>query len=289
MGQKVNPHGLRVGIIKDWDAKWYAEKDFADNLVEDVKIRKFIKNKLYAAGVSKITIERTAGRVKVNVHTAKPGIVIGKNGAAIEELKAELQKMTAGKVADSKIHVVHEFGGNYCDSKCSWCKTSNDATNLKHYYAYSCATKCSVCGAARPASEIGAHTYGNWVTTTAATCSSTGFETRTCKYCNNQQSHIIQVNPNNHSKIVTDKEVAATCTSTGLTEGSHCEDCKAVIVEQKTTDKLAHTVVVDKKVDPTTTTTGLTEGKHCSVCNAVLVEQEVVPAKGILRRHGRYL
>ena len=99
MGQKVNPHGLRVGIIKDWDAKWYAEKDFAGNLVEDVKIRKFIKTKLYAAGVSKITIERTAGRVKVNVHTAKPGIVIGKNGAAIEELKAELQKMTAGKVA----------------------------------------------------------------------------------------------------------------------------------------------------------------------------------------------
>ena len=99
MGQKVNPHGLRVGIIKDWDAKWYAEKDFADNLIEDVKIRKFIKNKLYAAGVSKITIERTAGRVKVNVHTAKPGIVIGKNGAAIEELKAELQKMTAHKVA----------------------------------------------------------------------------------------------------------------------------------------------------------------------------------------------
>ena len=99
MGQKVNPHGLRVGIIKDWDTKWYAEKDFADYLVEDVKIRKFIKNKLYASGVSKIGIERTAGRVKVSVHTAKPGIVIGKNGAAIEELKAELQKMTAGKVA----------------------------------------------------------------------------------------------------------------------------------------------------------------------------------------------
>ena len=99
MGQKVNPHGLRVGIIKDWDTKWYAEKDFADYLVEDVKIRKFIKKKLYAAGVSKIGIERTAGRVKVNVHTAKPGIVIGKNGAAIEELKGELQKMTAHKVA----------------------------------------------------------------------------------------------------------------------------------------------------------------------------------------------
>ena len=99
MGQKVNPHGLRVGIIKDWDAKWYAEKDFADNLVEDVKIRKFIKKRLYDAGISKITIERTAGRVKISVYTAKPGIVIGKNGASIEALKAELQKMTAQKVA----------------------------------------------------------------------------------------------------------------------------------------------------------------------------------------------
>lgn len=99
MGQKVNPHGLRVGIIKDWDTKWYAEKDFADYLVEDVKIRKFIKRKLYAAGVSKIAIERTAGRVKISVYTAKPGIVIGKNGQAIEELKGEIQKMTSQKVA----------------------------------------------------------------------------------------------------------------------------------------------------------------------------------------------
>lgn len=99
MGQKVNPHGLRVGIIKDWDTKWYAEKDFADYLVEDVKIRKFIKKKLYASGVSKIAIERTAGRVKISVYTAKPGIVIGKNGQAIEELKGEIQKMTSQKVA----------------------------------------------------------------------------------------------------------------------------------------------------------------------------------------------
>ena len=99
MGQKVNPHGLRVGIIKDWDTKWYAEKDFADYLGEDVKIRKFIKKKLYAAGVSKIAIERTAGRVKISVYTAKPGIVIGKNGQAIEELKGEIQKMTSQKVA----------------------------------------------------------------------------------------------------------------------------------------------------------------------------------------------
>ncbi len=99
MGQKVNPHGLRVGIIKDWDTKWYAEKDFANYLVEDVNIRKFIKNKLYAAGVSKIAIERTTDRVKVSVHTAKPGIVIGKNGQAIEELKNEVQKLTNHKVA----------------------------------------------------------------------------------------------------------------------------------------------------------------------------------------------
>ena len=108
MGQKVNPHGLRVGIIKDWDAKWYAEKDFADNLVEDVKIRKFIKKRLYDAGISKITIERTAGRVKISVYTAKPGIVIGKNGASIEALKAELQKMTAQKV---KTMVSGRLGG----------------------------------------------------------------------------------------------------------------------------------------------------------------------------------
>jgi small subunit ribosomal protein S3 len=98
MGQKVNPHGLRVGIIKDWDTKWYAEKDFADYLVEDVKIRKFIKNKLYAAGVSKVLIERTTDKVKISVYTAKPGIVIGRNGAAIEELRNEIQKMSGHKV-----------------------------------------------------------------------------------------------------------------------------------------------------------------------------------------------
>ncbi len=99
MGQKVNPHGLRVGIIKDWDTKWYAGKDnFADYLVEDVKIRKFIKKELYAAGISKIAIERTAGKVKVTVSTAKPGIVIGKSGQAIEELKAAIQKLTTQKV-----------------------------------------------------------------------------------------------------------------------------------------------------------------------------------------------
>ena len=96
MGQKVNPHGLRVGVIKDWDSKWYAEADFADNLVEDYKIREYLKKKLYSAGVSKIEIERSSDRVRVNIYTAKPGIVIGKGGAEIE--KAEVQKMTSKKL-----------------------------------------------------------------------------------------------------------------------------------------------------------------------------------------------
>jgi small subunit ribosomal protein S3 len=95
MGQKVNPHGLRVGIIKDWDTKWYAsDKNFGDLLVEDNNIRKHIKDKLYTAGISRIEIERAANKVKVNVHTAKPGLVIGKGGAGIEELRKELENLT---------------------------------------------------------------------------------------------------------------------------------------------------------------------------------------------------
>ena len=100
MGQKVNPHGLRVGVIKDWDSKWYADADFADYLVEDYNIRTFLKKKLYAAGVSKIEIERTADRVKVVLFTAKPGVVIGKGGAEIERIKAEVQKLTTKKLRD---------------------------------------------------------------------------------------------------------------------------------------------------------------------------------------------
>ena len=98
MGQKVNPHGLRVGVIKDWDSKWYAEADFADLLVEDYNIRTYLKKKLYAAGVSKIEIERASDRVKVIIYTAKPGVVIGKGGSSIEELKKDLQKMTDKKL-----------------------------------------------------------------------------------------------------------------------------------------------------------------------------------------------
>ena len=98
MGQKVNPHGLRVGIIKDWNSKWYADKEFADYLVEDHKIRTFLKKKLYAAGVSKVEIERASDRVKDTFYTAKPGVVIGKGGAEIEKVKAETQKLTDKKL-----------------------------------------------------------------------------------------------------------------------------------------------------------------------------------------------
>lgn len=98
MGQKVNPHGLRVGVIKEWDSKWYADADFADFLVEDYKIRTYLKKKLYSAGVSKIEIERASDRVKVVIFTAKPGVIIGKGGTEIEVTKKELQKMTDKKV-----------------------------------------------------------------------------------------------------------------------------------------------------------------------------------------------
>mgnify|MGYP002510840423 CR=1 FL=1 len=99
MGQKVNPHGLRVGIIKDWDSKWYAsDAEFSDFLVEDYNIRKFLKKKLYSAGISKIEIERASDRVKVIIYTAKPGVVIGKGGAEIEVTKKELTKLTDKKV-----------------------------------------------------------------------------------------------------------------------------------------------------------------------------------------------
>ena len=101
MGKKKNPHGLRVGIIKDWDSKWYADTkdgEFSDNLVEDYKIREFLKKELYSANISKIEIERTADKVRVNLYTAKPGVVIGKGGAGINEIKAKLQKLTSKKL-----------------------------------------------------------------------------------------------------------------------------------------------------------------------------------------------
>ncbi len=105
MGQKVNPKGLRVGVIKNWDSRWYADKEYSNYLVEDYNIRKFLKAKLYAAGISKFEIERAAGRVKVNIHTAKPGIVIGRGGAEVEALRVQLKAMTGKEVKLNIIEV----------------------------------------------------------------------------------------------------------------------------------------------------------------------------------------
>ena len=101
MGQKDNPHGLRVGVIKDWDSRWYADTkndEFSNNLVEDHKIRTYLKKTLYNANISKIEIERAADRVKVALYTAKPGVIIGKGGAGIEKIKADAQKLTDKKL-----------------------------------------------------------------------------------------------------------------------------------------------------------------------------------------------
>ena len=106
MGQKVNPHGLRVGIIKDWDSRWFADKkSFGDNLVEDYNLRAFLKKKLFQAGVAKIEIEKFANKIRLSIHAGKPGIVIGKGGSEIEKLKREVEKMTGKTVILNVIEV----------------------------------------------------------------------------------------------------------------------------------------------------------------------------------------
>ena len=106
MGQKVNPHGLRVGVIKDWDSRWFAkDNEFGDVLVEDYKVRKFLKKTLYAAGVPKIEIERDAQKVRIHIHCAKPGLVIGKGGAEIEKLRMTVQNMIGKPVVLNIVEV----------------------------------------------------------------------------------------------------------------------------------------------------------------------------------------
>ena len=106
MGQKVSPHGLRVGIIKDWSSTWYASKqDYSKNLVEDNKIRVYLKKTLKTAGISEIKIERKGNDVRVSLNTAKPGMIIGKGGAAIEELKKKLDKLTGKNVSVNIVEV----------------------------------------------------------------------------------------------------------------------------------------------------------------------------------------
>lgn len=105
MGQKVNPHGLRVGVIKGWDSKWYAGKDYEKFLLEDIKIREFIKEKLFLSGISKVEIERASNKARISIHTAKPGMVIGRQGSNIELLKSDLKKMTKSAIEINIVEV----------------------------------------------------------------------------------------------------------------------------------------------------------------------------------------
>lgn len=106
MGQKTHPRGFRLGVIESWDSKWYASHPYSKLLHEDLRLREFIKRRLYHAGISRIEIERMANKAKVNIHTARPGIVIGKKGAEIEKLKVDIQKLMKGKEAYINIHEV---------------------------------------------------------------------------------------------------------------------------------------------------------------------------------------
>ena len=109
MGQKVNPHGIRVGVIKDWDTQWYADKkNFSAFLKEDYEIREFVKKKYYAAAISRILIERAANRVAVTIYTARPGVIIGKGGAEVEVIKKDLAKLTGGKMVSINITEVRK-------------------------------------------------------------------------------------------------------------------------------------------------------------------------------------
>ena len=99
MGQKVHPIGLRLGIIRDWDGRWFAEKDYATFLHEDIKIRRLIKEKLYNSGIARVEIERAANRIKVTIHTARPGMVIGRGGTEVEKLRKELEELTAKQIS----------------------------------------------------------------------------------------------------------------------------------------------------------------------------------------------
>lgn len=137
MGQKVNPHGLRVGIIKDWDSRWYAEKEFADYLVEDNTLRTYIKKRTYAAGVSRIEIERASDRLKINIHSAKPGIIIGKGGSSIDALRGELQKMVTSKVIVNIVEVKRP-------EKCSQLVAESVAQQLENRISFRRAMKQSI-------------------------------------------------------------------------------------------------------------------------------------------------
>jgi len=121
MGQKVNPHGLRIGIIKDWDSKWYAEKEYADYLVEDHKLREYLKGRLYSAGISNIEIERASKRVRFNIHTAKPGIIIGKGGEVINKITSETG--TEVDIKEDGLITIASPNGESIEKALNWIKS----------------------------------------------------------------------------------------------------------------------------------------------------------------------
>lgn len=140
MGQKVNPIGFRLGVVKTWDSKWYAEADYAKHLHEDLAIRKFLKKRLYNSGVSKIEIERAANKLKINIHTARPGLIIGKKGSEVETIKKDLAKLTSKEVFIN----IHEVRKPELDAQLV---AENVALQLERRIAFRRAMKKSVTSA----------------------------------------------------------------------------------------------------------------------------------------------
>lgn len=140
MGQKVNPIGFRLGVIKTWDSKWYAEADYAKHLHEDLAIRKFLKKRLYNSGVSKIEIERAANKTKINIHTARPGLIIGKKGSEVEIIKKDLAKLTSKEIFIN----IHEVRKPELDAQLV---AENVALQLERRIAFRRAMKKSVTSA----------------------------------------------------------------------------------------------------------------------------------------------
>lgn len=140
MGQKVHPIGFRLGVIKTWDSKWYAEADYAKFLHEDIAIRKFLKKRLYSSGVSKIEIERAANKTKINIHTARPGLIIGKKGSEVETIKKELSSLTSKEIFIN----IHEVRKPELDAQLV---AENVALQLERRIAFRRAMKKSVTSA----------------------------------------------------------------------------------------------------------------------------------------------
>jgi len=140
LGQKVHPIGFRLGVIKTWDSKWYAEADYAKFLHEDIAIRKFLKKRLYSSGVSKIEIERAANKLKINIHTARPGLIIGKKGSEVETIKKELSSLTSKEIFIN----IHEVRKPELDAQLV---AENVALQLERRIAFRRAMKKSVTSA----------------------------------------------------------------------------------------------------------------------------------------------